>query len=215
MLRVNSMDIIIEKLKKALEQNNITVFYASKKEEIPSIVKEIVPQGAVVSCGGSVSLSDSGVAALLKSGYYEFLDRSTAENPEEIYRKTFACDAFFTSANAVTQDGILYNVDGRANRVAATCFGPKEVIYVIGKNKIVDNFDAAVRRVKTIAAPKNTVRLGLDTPCAKLGHCCVMDGGIGTGCKSENRICVNFVATAFQRQKDKVKVILCEDNLGY
>ena len=174
-----------------------------------------MPESSVVSCGGSVSLADCNVSSLLKSGYYEFLDRSTAENPEEIYRKTFWCDAFFTSANAVTMDGILYNVDGRSNRVAATCFGPKEVIFIIGKNKIVDTFTDAVKRVKTIAAPKNTVRLGLDTPCAKLGHCCVMDGGVGTGCKSPNRICINFVATGFQRQTEKVKVILCEDNLGY
>lgn len=209
------MDKRIEKLKNALEQNNITVFYADNKEKIADIVKDIVPKGATVSCGGSVSLLESGVSALLKSGYYNFLDRSAVENPEEIYRKTFSCDTFFTSANAVTKEGVLYNVDGRANRVAATCFGPKEVVFVIGKNKIVDNFDDAVKRVKLIAAPKNTVRLGLDTPCAKLGRCCVPEGGIGTGCKSPNRICISFVATAFQRDKNKVKVILCEDNLGY
>ncbi|MBE6805327.1 MAG: lactate utilization protein [Ruminococcaceae bacterium] len=206
----------IARVKKALEKNNITVFYAESKNDIADIVKEIVPQGALVSCGGSVTLNDSGVMELLKSGYYQFLDRSAkGVDPDEIYRKTFSCDAFFTSANAVTEDGVLYNVDGRSNRVAATCYGPKEIVFIIGANKIVEDMAGAVKRVKTVAAPLNAKRLGLDTPCAKLGKCCVENGGIGTGCSSANRICINFVATAFQRQKDKIKVILCKDNMGY
>lgn len=203
-------------VKKALEENNITVYYAEKKEQIVDIVKEIVPKGATVSCGGALTLKECAVADLLKSGYYNFLDRSKqGVDADEIYRKTFGCDVFFTSANAVTKNGVLYNVDGRSNRVAATCYGPSQVLYIIGANKIVDDLPDAVKRVKTVAAPKNAVRLGLDTPCAKLGKCCVPDGDIGSGCKSDNRICISFVATAFQRQKDRVKVILCKDNLGY
>lgn len=206
----------IAKVKKALESNNIKVFYAESKKDIADIVKQIVPAGAVVSCGGSVTLAESGVMDLLKSGYYQFLDRSAGGiDPDEVYRKTFSCDAFFTSANAVTEDGIIYNVDGRSNRVAATCYGPREVVFIIGANKIVEDMSSAVKRVKTVAAPLNAKRLGLDTPCAKLGKCSVENGGIGTGCKSANRICINFVATAFQRQKDRVKAIICEDNLGY
>lgn len=206
----------IARVKNALEENNIDVFYAESKNDIVDIVKQIVPRGATVSCGGSVTLTDSGVFELLKSGYYQFLDRSAkGVDPDEIYHKTFSCDTFFTSANAVTEDGVLYNVDGRSNRVAATCYGPREIVFIIGANKIVKDMSAAVKRVKTVAAPLNAKRLGLDTPCAKLGKCSVENGGIGTGCKSENRICINFVATGFQRQKDKVKVILCTDNMGY
>lgn len=209
----------ILKVKKALEENNIEVFYAESKSEIVDIVKQIVPKGATVSCGGSETLKESGVRDLFRSGYYNFLDRSapdiTPEEIEEIYRKTVYCDVYFTSANAVTEDGVLYNVDGRSNRVAATCYGPRNVIFIIGANKIVEDFSLAVKRVKTVAAPLNAKRLGLNTPCAKIGKCVAENGGIGTGCKSDNRICINFVATAFQRQKDKVKVILCKDNMGY
>ncbi len=209
----------IAKVKNSLEENNIEVFYADSKNEIVDIVKQIVPSGAVVSCGGSVTLQGSGVMELLKSGYYQFLDRSAAgitpEEVDEVYRKTFGCDTFFTSANAVTEDGVLYNVDGRSNRVAATCYGPRQVVFIIGANKIVEDLPSAVKRVKTVCAPLNAKRLGLDTPCAKLGKCTMENGGIGTGCKSDNRICINFVTTAFQRQKDRVKVILCKDNMGY
>lgn len=209
----------IARVKKSLEENNITVFYADNKNEITDIVKRIVPKGALVSCGGSVTLTDSGVMDLLKSGYYQFLDRSapgiTSKEVEEVYRKTFSCDTFFTSANAVTLDGILYNVDGRSNRVAATCYGPREVVFIVGANKIVENLSAAVKRVKTVCAPLNARRLGIDTPCVKLGKCIAENGGMGTGCKSDNRICINFVTTAFQRQKNRVKVILCKDNMGY
>ncbi len=209
----------IKRVKEALENNNIRVYYAESKDEIVDIVKQIVPKGATVSCGGSVTLADCNVTNLLKSGYYNFLDRSasdiTSEQIEEIYRKTFSCDTFFTSANAVTLDGVLYNVDGRSNRVAATCYGPKEILFIIGANKIVKDFPEAVKRVKTVAAPLNARRLGLDTPCAKNGKCCDTNGNVGSGCKSKNRICINFVATAFQRERDKVKVLLCEDNMGY
>ncbi len=206
----------IATVKRSLEQNNIEVFYAKSKSEIVDIVRQIVPKGAVVSCGGSETLKESGVMELLKSGYYQYLDRSAAGvDPDEIYHKTFSCDTFFTSANAVTEDGVLYNVDGRSNRVAATCYGPREVVFIIGVNKIVEDMSAAVKRVKTTAAPLNAKRLGLDTPCAKIGKCVAESGGIGTGCNSKDRICINFVATAFQRQKDKVKVILCKDNMGY
>ena len=206
----------LKKVKKALEANNITVFFTETKNDIADLVKQIVPKGATVSCGGSVTLADSGVRELLKSGYYNFLDRSAeGVTPEEVYQKTFACDTFFTSANAVTEDGILYNVDGNSNRVAACCYGPREVLFIIGANKIVKDFPEAVKRVKTVAAPLNAKRLGLDTPCAKLGKCCAENGGVGSGCKSDNRICINFVATAFQRKKDRVKVILCADNMGY
>lgn len=211
------MEDKILKVKQALEKNNIEVFCANNKNDIVDIVKQIVPKAACVSCGGSVTLSECNVTELLKSGYYDFLDRSkdsvTAEQIEEIYRKTFGCDAFFTSANAVTENGELYCVDGNANRVAAITYGPEKVIFIVGANKIVKDIPAAVKRVKEIAAPLNAKRLGLDTPCAKLGKC--PDDSMTFGCDYKDRICISYYITAFQRKKDRIKVILCNDSLGY
>ncbi len=209
----------IARVMSALENNNMAVFYAEHKTDIIEIVKGIVEKGETVSCGGAESLKECGVRDFLKSGYYNFLDRTrdgiTLEEINEIYAKTFTADAFFTSANAVTEEGILYNVDGNSNRVAAICYGPKKVICVVGVNKIVPDMPSAVRRVKEIAAPLNVKRLGLDTPCARLGHCCMLDGGIGSGCNSLDRICISFTATGYQRKKNRINVIICEEPLGY
>ena len=128
------------------------------------------------------------------------------------------CDTFFTSSNAVTERGELYNVDGNSNRVACIVYGPRQVIMVVGKNKIVPNINAAVERVKKSAAPPNTVRLSCDTPCAKLGECVSLSNEnafICDGCHGESRICCNYVISAQQRHKDRIKVIIVNENLGY
>lgn len=213
------MDKKIQQVMSALQKNNMAVFYADSKDDITEIVKEIVEKGKTVSCGGSQSLKECGVTELLKSGYYNFLDRSapgiTKEGIEEVYAKTFTCDAFFTSSNAVTMDGQLYNVDGNSNRVSAFTYGPEKVICIVGANKIVEDMPSAIRRVKEIAAPLNVKRLGLDTPCAKTGKCCMVDGGIGSGCDSKDRVCITFTATGFQRKRNRINVIICKDSLGY
>ncbi len=213
------MDKRTEKVISALEKNNMAVFYAESKNDIVEIVKGIVQKGKTVSCGGSETLKECGVSDLLKSGYYNFLDRSapgiTQDGIKEVYAKTFTCDAYFMSANAVTLTGELYNVDGNSNRVSAFIYGPEKVICIVGANKIVEDIPAAIRRVKQIAAPLNVKRLGLDTPCAKTGQCCKIDGGIGSGCDSKDRVCITFTATGFQRKKDRINVIICKDSLGY
>ncbi len=207
------MKEIIAKTKENLEKNNITVFCAQKAAEIPEIVKTLLKKGEVISCGGSVSLSESGVMDLLKSGEYDFVDRTKYADAREAYLKSFDADTYFSSANALTVDGEIINVDGRCNRVAALLYGPKQVIYVIGANKIVPDIVAGFKRIKEIAAPKNTVRLSCDTPCAKTGKCISQE--IGKGCYSEQRICSGYVISSYQREKDRVKVILCSESLGY
>ena len=119
----------------------------------------------------------------------------------------FDSDVYFAGTNAVTENGCLYNVDGNGNRVAAMIYGPKSVVVVVGVNKIVSDLDAAKERVRKIAAPANTVRLSCDTPCAKTGEC--MD------CNSPSRICCNFVVMSNQRVKDRLKVIILDESLGY
>ena len=167
------------------------------------------------SCGGSVTLKECGVDALMRSGDYNFLDRAKADDVAKLYRDCFSADAYLTSANAVTEKGELVNVDGNANRVGCITFGPKKVIFVVGANKIVKDIAEGFKRVKTVAAPKNAVRLNTATPCRELGHCICVDGDIGDGCKSHQRMCVQYVVTAFQRDKNRIKVIITPESLGY
>lgn len=212
------MEQKIEKVMKALASNNMEPYFVKDRQAAVELVKTLINKGDTVSCGGSESLKESGVMDLIKNGDYNFLDREKAKTPaeiEKVYADTFKADAFFCSANAVTEDGCLYNVDGRSNRVAAIVYGPKSVICIVGINKLVKDIPEAVKRVKTVAAPLNTKRLNMDTPCAKTGICCMPDGDMGTGCKVEGRICASFVVSSYQRVKNRIKVIICGENLGY
>ena len=122
------------------------------------------------------------------------------------------------STNALTENGELYNVDGNSNRVAALLYGPKSVIVVCGINKIVKNIDEAIKRVKTIAAPQNTIRLGIETPCGKTGKCVSLrkeNPELCDGCHGDTRICCNYVVSAQQRHIDRIKVIIIGEEYGY
>ena len=157
----------------------------------------------------------------MKEGKYTYIDRMipglTQQQKEDAMRAAFSTDVYLASANAITEDGELYNVDGNSNRVAALLYGAKSVVIVAGVNKLVKNLDEAVLRVKTIAAPKNVKRLSCETPCAKLGHCISLErnGGMTDGCKTPGRICANFTVMAYQRHVSRVKVILVGEELGY
>lgn len=203
----------------ALQKNNISGYFARSREEAAELVRRIVPEGSSVSCGGSVTLQESGILDLMRGGSYRFLDRSapglTQEQIQAIYRDTHGCDAFFTSANAVTENGELYNVDGNGNRISAIIHGPKKVVVIAGVNKIVRDLDAAVYRVKTVAAPCNGVRLNTGTPCALTGRCAAVNGGMTDGCRSERRMCVHYLTTAFQRDAGRFHVIFLNEDLGY
>jgi L-lactate utilization protein LutB len=209
----------LEKAAKALEKNNMQAYIAETCEEACGIVRDLLKDGEQISCGGSMTLAECGIMDIMRSGKYDFLDRSKAGSPEEvgeIYRKAFFCDTYLSSSNAITENGELYNVDGNCNRVAAITFGPKRVIIVAGRNKVVRDFDEAVKYVKRVSAPANAVRLGLDTPCASLGECAgVNTDNVCSGCKSDKRICCGYVVTGFQRDKDRIKVILVNEELGY
>ena len=202
-----------------LEKNNMKGYYAPTKADVPALVESLLYEGDVVSFGGSVSLAETGVFEVLRNGKYQLLDRNapglSQEEIREIYVQSFGADAYLCSSNAVTMDGRLYNVDGNSNRVAAICFGPKSVIMVVGCQKIVADLDAAADRVRALTAPSNCVRLGCETPCSKTGVCVAIDGEPGQGCNSERRICCNFVVSGKQRVKDRIKVILVGEPVGY
>lgn len=209
----------IEKTINNLEKNNISAYFVKTRSEVIPLIEKLVKKGAIVACGGSVTLDETGVLEHLNSGRYEFFDRYkeglSREEVTDIFKKSFCVDAYFCSSNAVTEEGELYNVDGNANRISAIAFGPKKVIMVVGKNKIVPDLDSAVKRVKTIAAPKNCKRLSCDTYCSIKGHCADMEGGIGKGCGSPARICRHYLVSAKQAQKDRINVIIVDEDLGY
>ncbi|MEE1043628.1 MAG: lactate utilization protein [Clostridia bacterium] len=209
----------IEKTMKNLEKNNINAYFVQNKEEVVPLIEKIVEEGSTVAVGGSVSLTEAGVLEHLRSGRYKFIDRYkeglTPDEIEEVFRKSFSVDAYFCSSNAVTEEGELYNVDGNANRIGAIAFGPKKVVMVVGVNKIVENIDQAVRRVKTVAAPKNARRLNCKSYCNLKGHCMDMEGGIGKGCSGPNRICKHYLVSAVQKYAGRINVILVNQELGY
>lgn len=213
------MNTRVEKTMKNLEKNNINAFYVETKDEVIPLIEKLVSEGASVAVGGSVTLDQLGILKHLRSGRYNFYDRYaeglTPEGIKEVFVKSIGADAYFCSTNAVTEDGELYNVDGNANRVGAIAFGPEKVIMLVGVNKIVKNIDEAVKRVKTIAAPKNTVRLNCKTFCMVKGHCVDMEGGMGKGCDSPDRICRHYLVSAKQKIKGRINVVFINEELGY
>ena len=212
----------IDKTMQNLRRNKMEPYFCETKEEACELVRTLIQPGDTISSGGSVTLKETGVYDIITSADYNYLDRSrpgiTREEVEEVYRQTFSADAFFTSTNALTENGELYNVDGNSNRVAAILYGPKSVVVVCGVNKIVSNIDEAIERVKTKAAPPNTVRLGIDTYCAKSGKCVSLNKEnpeLCEGCHGDGRICCNYVVCAQQRHVNRIKVIIINDTFGY
>lgn len=202
-----------------LHKNNMQGFYVETAADVPSQVAQLLHEGDTVAVGGSMTLEQCGVLTLLRGGNYRFLDRYakglTPEQVQGIYRASFDADAYLCSANAVTMQGELYNVDGNSNRVAAICYGPRSVILVIGCNKIVPDIPAAIARVKQYAAPANAIRLGCETYCAKTGVCKGLNGAMTDGCAGDARICCSYVVSAHQRVPGRIKVILVGEPLGY
>lgn len=203
-----------------LKKNNMEFYFAESKEAVPEIVKSLIKKGDTITNGGTVTMAECGLAELLASPDYNYLDRSKM-SPEEVadlYIRAFSADVYISSANAVTEDGVLYNVDGNSNRIAAIAFGPKSVIIIAGYNKIVRNLEEAEVRVKTIAAPTNCERLSCPTYCSEKGECVSLskaDRQICDGCSGDARICCNYLISAHQRQKGRIKVILVADELGF
>lgn len=211
------MDERISRTMDALRKNKMKPYFVENRSEIFPIIRELIANDKLITAGGSMTLRDSGVTDMLMNEYKGvFLDRSAAKTPEEtgeIFRKAFISDTFFSSSNAITENGELYNVDGNGNRVSAMIFGPKQVIVVAGVNKIVKDIEAAKERVERIAAPKNTVRLNCATPCLKTGECERLRSG--SPCHSDARICCSYVTLGQQRVPDRIKVIIVNENLGY
>lgn len=210
----------IELIMENLEKNNFKPFFVEKKSDVIPLLKTLINEGETISVGGSVTLNETGVIDFLRNENYSFLDRYeeglTKDEINDIFRKTFFADTYISSTNAVLESGALYNVDGNSNRVAAIMYGPKSVIIIAGKNKIVKDFNEAVERVKLTAAPLNAARLNRNTYCNAKGVCKAQNAkNPCDGCMSDERICSNFALCGKQIIKDRIKVIIVNENLGY
>ncbi|WP_320129410.1 lactate utilization protein [uncultured Sphaerochaeta sp.] len=209
---------------KALQQNNIMATFVPSSDKVPSMVASLLAKGEAVAVGGSVSLKETGVLDLLRNGTYDFHDRYakglTSEQIREVFLDSFRVDTYFASANALTEHGEIYCVDGTSNRTAAMLYGPKQVILITSWDKIVPDLASAIVRVKTTAAPANAIRLGVDSFCNKNGKClsptCTTNNlmAVGAGI-CEHTICSNYVVFSHQMIKDRIKVLIVGESIGY
>lgn len=199
--------LLSQKVIKGLENRNMKGFYAADREEALRIALEQIPEGASVAMGGAMSAHEIGLVDALKNGNYRFIDRDAYEDKRAAMLAAYDADVFLASANAMTEDGVMVNIDGNANRVSAIAQGPKKVLLIVGMNKICGDLDGAMKRARSVAAPINAQRFGLNTPCAKTGAC--MD------CKSPDTICCQFLITRFSRHPGRICVILVNDALGF
>lgn len=200
-------ELLAQKVIKGLESRNMTGYYASSKEEALKIAKELIPEGCKVTHGGSYSIEEIGLEDELCSGKYDYCNREKSQDRHAAELFAYDCDVFIGSVNAITDDGILVNIDGNSNRVSAYAYGPKKLVLIVGLNKVTNDVDAAMKRARNVAAPINAQRFGLDTPCTKTGAC--------MNCKSPDTICCQFLITRYSRHKDRIHVILVNDNLGF
>ena len=197
---------LAQKVIKGLESRNMTGYYAADREEALKKAIELIPEGSTVTMGGAMSAVEIGLVDALMNGNYDFLDRNQME-PREALLKGYDADVFLTSANAMTEDGVMVNIDGNANRVSYIANGPKKIVAIVGMNKVCDDIDGAMKRARAVAAPTNAQRFEINTPCKKTGSC--------ANCKSPDTICCQFLVTRYSRHADRIHVILVNDSLGF
>lgn len=205
----------LEEVRNALEKNNFEAFIAKDTGTAKAIVEDNIIAGMKprsISWGGSMTFMASGIYDSLKNSKdYEIIDtydrqRYTPEEVAERRRQALLTDLFITGTNAVTEAGHLVNLDMLGNRVGAITYGPRHVIILVGRNKIVADLDDAMFRIKNYVAPVNAMRLEMKTPCVKSGRC--------ADCKSPGRICNMWTITEKSFPKGRIKVVMINQDLG-
>ncbi len=204
-------NLMAQKTVEALKKNNFEAEYVASKEEARERLLSLIPAGATIGKGGSMTIAELDVLdELEKKGhciYNHGLSNLSPEEKDDIRKKELTCDYFLCSTNALTLDGKLVNVDGTGNRVAAMIYGPKEVIIVTGINKLVKDVERAIERIETVAAPINCKRFNFTNPCTKSGMC--MD------CQADTRICNVTTIMHKKPSRSSIRVIIVGEQLGY
>lgn len=199
-------EILAQTVIKGLESRNMTGYYAADKEEAVKKALEVIGKGSTVAMGGCQSAHEIGLIQALEEGDYNYIDRSNM-TPRESLMAAYDADVFLSSANAMTNDGIMVNIDVNSNRVSCIAQGPKKVVFIVGMNKICSDLDEAIKRARNVAAPANAQRFDVKTPCKVTGKC--------ADCKSPDTICCQFLITRYSRHEGRIHVILVNDTLGY
>ena len=200
-------ELLAQKVINGLESRNMTGYYAADKEEALKKALELIPEGSSIAMGGAMSAHEIGLVEAVKKGNYSFIDRDAAADKRAAMMESYDADIFLASTNAITEDGVLINIDGNSNRVSMIAQGPKKVIFIVGMNKVCSDVDAAMKRARNVAAPINAQRFGLQTPCSKTGSC--------FNCKSPDTICCQILITRYSRHAGRIHVILVNDTLGF
>lgn len=196
-------------LVKNLQNRHFEAYYCSTKEEALEKALSLIPAGSSVGWGGTVTCQQIGLIDAVRNGDYCAVDRDKAKSPqekEEIMRQCLLADTFLTGANAMSVDGQMVNIDGTGNRLAAICYGPKQVIAVVGMNKVTDTLESAIQRARSVASPMNEQRFDFPTPCNTTGVC--------ADCKSERCICNQILITRNNRG-NRIKFVLVGEDLGF
>ena len=201
---------LAERMIKNLKRRNMEAFYCRTAAEAVNKVSELIADGSLVTWGGSMTIRDMGIPQALKNrGTLEVLDRDVVADRDEvvkIYERAFTADVYLSSANAISEDGVIVNIDGNGNRVAAITWGPKKVIFIIGVNKVAQTVEAALQRARSTASPINAARFDIKTPCQTDGVC--------HNCNSPECIC-NYVHFLRNSPHGRHTVVLVGDEFGY
>lgn len=195
---------------KNLQQRNMEGYYFNTNEEAIDKVMSLIKEDDVVSWGGSLTIDQLGIKKLLEENKISVIDRDKAKSPEErikLMKQALTADVFLTSTNAITMDGELMNVDGNGNRLAAYNYGPTTLIVVAGMNKVVPDLSCALSRIRAEATIPNAFRTNSQPPCRITGKC--------SECKMKDTLCCQILVTRYSKIKNRIKVILVGENLGF
>jgi len=199
-----------EVLVKNLQKRHFEAYYGATKEEALKQALSLIPEGSTVGWGGAISAAQVGVQEAVHAGNYTVIDRDQFSDPAEklrCMRQCFDADYFITGANAISLDGQMVNIDGNGNRVGMIVYGPRNIIVVAGMNKVCATLEDAVRRARTVAAPMNQQRFGLNNPCTCTGVC--------ADCLSESSICNQILITRNCKPAGRIKFVLVGEELGF
>lgn len=191
---------------KGLQSRNMSGYYAASREDAVKQALELIGEGSTVTMGGCQSAHEIGLIKALEDGNYNYIDRAKL-SPREGLMAAYDSDVFLSSANAITSDGIMVNIDGNSNRVSCIAQGPRKVVFIVGMNKVCSDLDEAMKRARNVAAPANAQRFDVKTPCKETGKC--------FDCKSPDTICCQFLITRYSRHEGRIHVILVNDTLGF
>ena len=191
---------------KGLQSRNMSGYYAADKEEALKKALELIPEGSSIAMGGCKSAHEIGLIKALEAGNYNYIDRDKMDARAGLLA-AYDADVFLSSANAITSDGVMVNIDGNSNRVSCIAQGPRKVVFIVGLNKVCADIDDAMKRARNIAAPCNAQRFDIKTPCKETGKC--------FDCKSPDTICCQFLITRYSRHTGRIHVILVNEDLGF